>query len=762
MAPDLGVVDQELAGVIDQETGDVTKKSRVSSPAVIRSKFSLYRREDQKRNRNRARIDGMFDGEPPQSEQLLRSLGRGAEFNVNLGTSQRALDLAMSGYIDLANSVQTLMNVESGVGEQAERDYVNTRIAVHATRAIRSWPGFHSSYLELVSEFIKHGVGIAMFADSVDFRFLVSGLQNFLIPQQTRSSPEYVDSAYYREQIPVVQLYSYIEDEKAAEAMGWNVEAVKRSLMSAASTTKKNFSESNWEELQREIKNQDDNTTSMYPNVPLVWAWVKEADGTYSRFCILESTRASGVTPGGEKVDPLEAFLYKDEFSVERPEEAFIPFTYGVGNNGTYHSIRGLGQRIFPLVQAYNRMYCTAMNGAMLSSGVMVQPTSAQSRANMQFQQHGPFMVVPENVQFVEKAFPNLSQSVLPFVQDLTQQLGENMDFYSTAGAAGGSPYRNRLQIEAELASATQLTSANLSLFYSSWTLLVREMTKRLIEGPKSNPVVREFYRRCEEDGVPEVIVKSIDYSRTVAVRAVGAGNASSRVAKLERLQQYAPQYDETGRHNLLYDLTAAELDHEAAERYVPALPGERPTTDFAIASMQNAQLVQGIVLPVLSTELHGEHLRAHLPRIQEITTGIDAGQIDAMQVLQGLINLHDHAAEHTVMLAADPLSQAVVAEANAILQRSNEQILNFTRKAQAEAQNAAQAGEQQEGPSEEDLKQMEQMQKMRHEQTMAQLKVQEQELKLQITQAQGAQKIALADAKAAGNVVAQANTFPR
>jgi len=64
------------------------------------------------------------------------------------------------------------------------------------------------------------------------------------------------------------------------------------------------------------------------------------------------------------------------------------------------------------------------------------------------------------------------------------------------------------------------------------------------------------------------------------------------------------------------------------------------------------------------------------------------------MQVLNGLTLLHEHAFTHVQILASDPWSQPAVASAKASLQRAGEQILNFTRRAQAEAEQGATQGE--------------------------------------------------------------------
>ena len=49
-------------------------------------------------------------------------------------------------------------------------------------------------------------------------------------------------------------------------------------------------------------------------------------------------------------------------------------------------------------------------------------------------------------------------------------------------------------------------------------------MVKRIVVGPKSNPLVREFHRRIAARGITPEILKAIDHDNTYAFRAYGAG----------------------------------------------------------------------------------------------------------------------------------------------------------------------------------------------------------------------------------------------
>lgn len=714
------------------------KASRLESAASLRGQYERSRRADVVRNGQRAKVDGMFDGSPPYVQAMLRQAGQGSRANLNWGDSTRFLDLALAGFIDLANSVETLVSTDlsSGVREQGEKYFHEANINQEVTHAFRNWAGFYPSYLTLATTFIKHGVGFAVFPNEIDWRFKTCGFSNFFIPDNTPAMPDAIEMPVWRYDAPVTELYRYIEDERVAEAAGWNVALVKEAIRSASKADKSKGDGNDWESVQRRVKNGDLYDDNGPVTVRLLFSWPLEFDGSRS-FMIATETGSDG-------------FLYSAPYAYDSTDQAFIPFVYGVGSNGTYHSIRGLGQRLFAHVQTLNRLRCQLVDGAMLASSMIVQPASPDALSRMQIQHLGGVTAVSPGINFVEKNFsPNMLQAVVPAINEITATMNDKQDFYSSAGAAGGSPYRSRLQVEAELESATRLTSASLSLFYAAWTPLLREMTRRLINGPKSDPAVREFYRRLEERGTPAAIVKMVDHPKTRAVRAIGAGNSSARTAAFNELRDLAPNLPEDGRKNLVYDTVANRLGYDAAARYASPADINRPTIDTKIAELENNDLLEGTPIGVQSNELHGEHLLKHLPVIEQIVTGIDDGSIDAMQVLNGLTLLHEHAFTHVQILAADPWSQPAVASAKTTLQRAGEQILNFTRRAQAEAQNAGET--QQAGDLEAEGKRFEQQLKLQ----IAQLAVQAKELEIQRDEARHRQRMELEDLKTAKGIMA-------
>jgi len=715
-------------GSLDDAGAPVETRLKDVKSAI--SIFGTLRRADEKSAINRARIDAMFDGAAPYNATQLQTSGQGLKTNLNFGDAQRLLDISLSAYVDLYSSLERLVEVKGTQGEGSEIKPNEEIVAEELTHLMRSWPEFHSAYLRLCTTFIKHGVAVAYFDSPDDWRFRVGGFTDILIPRQTASSEEAIDIAIGRRNYLLHELHSYIKDPKAAAKVGWNVEEVKRVIKSNA-TTRQRQTYRDYEEVQAELKNNDLYTGIQNPSVAVLHFWVKEMDGSVSHYIAAE--------------DSPKDFLYKKVSRYQKAEQAYVMFTYGVGSNGTYHSIRGLGQRIFSHVQTSNRLRCQQIDGAMLASAIMIQPENQRSLDELQFTFYGAYAVMSPNVKIVEKAIPNLGTAVQPALQDLTQQLQLNTDTVSTYGPTQSSPYRNQMQVVADMDVTTRLSGASLNLFYSSWGRLLREIVRRIATTKRPDAAVKDFFARCEARGVSKEFIQTLDVDRTKAVRSIGNGSHANRMVALRELQGISGQFDDVGRRNLTRDIVSTRVGHDLADRYVPAEVQKRPTVDVKIAFFENQQLMAGQQVPVVANELHGTHLEVHVPVLNQLLEQLNVGEADPMQSLPVLQAFYQHISQTVQFAAGDPALEGIVGQTKQTLNFAEEVINNTAKAAQKIQREQAEAAQAQGGqmPQQPDAKLAEHQIKMQIAQEKA-------ELDMAIKQKKHDQEMAIRDAKAA------------
>lgn len=717
--------DPELKNLDEQ--GKPPVPSRLTDANALRSYFGKLMRLDEGSAMARAKVQAMKDGVPPYEPAALRAAGQSSRANANFLQALHLLNKTCKGYNDIIFSVKDLVQVSTSFGEDAERVRNNRIIAQEVSRTFRRWSSFQPNFLTLVNKFVTHGVCAATFPDPKDFRFEVSGLGEFVFDRQVKASEEKIPIAVSRQDMTVTDLYSMIRDPDKAASLGWNVEATKEAIRKATNRSNSGQNIGQWERFQEEVKNNDLFAGQKYPHIPLLHAWVREFDGSVS-FVIAEK-------------DGDGSFLFTHRSRYKNVDEAFVLFTYGVGE-GTYHSIRGLGHMIYPLVQLLNRIMCHLADSALIAGSIMVQPDSQKALDEMQIQPLGPYTVISPGVTYIERGTPDLTRAAIPVFNEIKENTANYVSQFSAPSVPNGV-YENRLNTEAQMESLASGDAGAIDLFYSALDRLFREMVRRLTARKSSDPLCQEFRRRCEERGVTKEVLDSLDHASTYATRAIGAGSSAARGLGLNRLLQLLPNLDEIGQKRLIYQFVAEIVGYQNADYYAAEPEEPRLDVEAKVAEMENILLLQGNPIGVNPQELHATHAMIHMAPLGQLLEAIERGEADPMDALPGLRAMLEHLAQHAEPLAQDPAQRPVYGAVKQALNNVTQVVDNFERKIRSEERKVAEEGgvideaTGQPADPETDAKAR-----------LAQLKVMQEEFKFELAQTLGQLKIAEQQAK--------------
>ena len=757
----------ELKG-LDPVTGEVPC-ARVGDVDAARSIYLSLKKADEGSSRNRALIDGMFNGAPPFNANDLKEVGQGERTNLDFGEAAALKDQALAGYYDLTNSVDMLARVRTTYGSPEQAAEWSEIIGEEFHRTLRGWSEFEFNHQRLSDYFVSHGVGVSYFEDELDWRWRVTGLNEFRIPRGTRASEAEIEVATVDREYRADELYGFIRDPEIAASLGWDVATVKEALKRACAqdTT---TSLGDWEKLEVELKNNDIlYGTAKSKVVKVVHMWVKEFCGCVSHLIFLQEPLPTDV--GAIK----ESFLYRKEKRFDSPTQCWVTFTYGVGN-GTYHGIRGLGFKIYPHIQVLNRLRCGMVDGALLSSSLIVQPSDSSTRAldDLTLTYYGPYALFPPGLKIVDKAVPNLQQNIIPVINDMAMQMSNNTGAYQTRANTGDSNQaRTAYEVKAQLQKEAVLSNASINLFYHPWKRLLTEVFRRLTRRdynarePGGKEAV-EFRKRCLKRGVPEEAIHRVIHVEPV--RAIGYGSPAMRMAAIDETMSIFGSLDEMGRINLLRDRVAARFGQEVVDRYIPSPQTTlRPPMDFKIAVLENATMSSGSPIPVSPGENHFIHASTHLNAMDQLDRAVAEGASNPMEALSAFKMFLPHLGEHLAQLGSDLVRKDQVAlmrqrhqQLSASAQRLADELQAMqenqqkAQQAEAERQQTALMAEYQ--AMQKKLAESEQLspeaqQRLLERRAELQMKIEKHQADLQMKDAQTAQKLALEDAKAAAKI---------
>lgn len=714
-------------------------RTRIKDAKSAHAIYTSIRNADDASSIDRQKIQSMLDGEPPYSPQQLKSLGQGYRANLNFGESAAALETALSAYSDLVNSVDRLASVKTSEGDPAQRVEWESIIAEEFHRTITDWDEFFYKQQMLSHQFISQGVGVAYFEDNRNWKWSVCGLKDFKVPRGTPACDTKVEIATIERHYLVGELYQFIENPKIATELGWNVEETRRAiLLSTDNGTSSNSRD--WERLQEELKNND----LMYSHarskvVRCIHYFVKEFDGTISHYI---ATRA------GDSDD----FLFQKPSRFKHANEAFVLFSYGIGTNGLLHSVRGLGYKLFPFIQLSNRMRNAIVDGAMLSSALMIQPATGEDVSNLSLMYNGPLSILPPGINVVDKTMPNLAGNVLPIVRDLEVVRQNNTGTYNPKQVMPDGDARTATEVQAQLAQQSILSAQAMNLYYIPFQKLLTEQFRRLatVKYRSDEPGGEEaiaFRKRIEARGVPWKAVEKV--YRIQAVRAIGAGSPGARMLAFNEFMAIMPRFDEVGQRNLIRDRVAARVGYDQVDRYIPKGEIERIPIDAKIAELENGTMQGGRGVSVNPGENHAVHVKVHLEDAARFLQALQQNQVDPKLAMSYLQVQYPHSTAHAEQLALDPSRSQEVGMAREILNQMREAVENIGKQLAAQAKREAQARASQQGGQVDPKTQL----AIQKAQVDSQIKLQQSQLDQRLKAADVQQKMAIRDAEAAQKI---------
>jgi hypothetical protein len=320
--------------------------------------------------------------------------------------------------------------------------------------------------------------------------------------------------------------------------------------------------------------------------------------------------------------------------------------------------------------------------------------------------------------------------------------------FMSPQTQGGGGSYKNQDEIGASLEESASGDSGSMDLFFTVADRTFRRMSKRIINGSKSDKLVAEFHRRVASQGVTPEILNSVDHDSTYAYRTLGAGSPAARSLSFTKLMALLPQLDEIGRKNLIYQFVANEVGYQNVNEFASKAEEPRYNSEASIALLENELLLMGRPVKVLSYQMHGTHVQMQIPPLLETLDAVERGELDPMESLPGLQAFLNHIASHGEELAQDPSQLALYGQVKEAVNNTQQVVTNMERKIKAiQAQGG---GESPDGaPVDPEGKEALAAEKVKQEQ----LKTAMIEFKLNIAQRKGEMELAIQQAKSNQNL---------
>ncbi len=658
----------------DLTVTDSDQEERLSSASALRAMDQRHVEDDADASFNRAAVQALKDFEPPYEQADLDSRRMGDRFNVNFGLVSSLITEATGAYHDLFTSPPSLVKIVLEDDVDADKRQAWASIMSDAwTKMFRAWDGAAAKMLSIADIFVTHGVVIPWFKDKASMLFEVHSLEECKFPPDTEAIPSRVELMTIRLKVDLPELHSKLNGKSYADLTdnpkdldGWNGKALHWLIANARPQGNQDEAH-NYEAVARDIKACRLSCNTSLPSVTLVWGFVKELDGRISVYACTRDLYGAGCENGAVKAGATphannDVFIYRKQGAFDDANQMFMIFGFSAGQKNKIHTIRAMGYALYEAGQADNVLRCKMMDAARHRASEIYETDSAiKDVDDIQFVDVGHALIMPKGLKGVQQSsMARLDQS-LGFAISSNNQIMDRhgMGLASNSVADNPNARRNEMQVTVEVEHLNKMQSFAISLFYSPYDNLFRELVRRGYQETQKDRallrLVEAMKAECVAKGVPEEMFGKINLPATQATRLVGAGSKGSRLIGYQQLAQMYSSMDDKGQEFFNYDLACEIKGAEAAERYF-GMPGERRGhEDIAISQIENWLLLEGDLVETVPGENRMVHLREHL---EELTAGIqevNEGGADLAQWTMDHIPLYRHAVDTLEQTSVHP-----------------------------------------------------------------------------------------------------------
>jgi hypothetical protein len=564
---------------------------------------------DRLRARERAKVQGMVDGNQPYDPVKLKSMGQGWRTNLNFMEAYSNIQAVKTPYFALIGSVPTYAEIRTKEGGPNQNLY-SSIITRQFTRLIKGWCDFSFQMQKAQQELVKFGVGPVLLPDMYNWRFQALRHRDLLVPEHGSATPS--EWAYFaiRTEMQAMDLWFRAMPENAdySEEVGWNIDQTRQAVMLASKDIfggRLTWDGRNWEQWQEAFKNNDIYMTLVASEALMVYhLFIKEYSGKLSHYILAENAL-------------LPDFLFKKVNRYDTTEQVLTIFRNDVGN-GDYHSIRGLGRLQYQHLECTNRLKCHLFDMGIAGTAINLKASTSKARDEMQLMQLGPINVLPPDVDIVQNRIVGFLTDAITVDRELSSHLSSNLGTFRKGVGYGSQQTRpTATQVQQDIITTTQITEGQMILHFLDLDQLYEQMYIRASDPNTPDKEAKAFQKDCHDEGVPMIALRNYEFIR--ATRTAGYGSPQMRQVRSQQMMPYVGMLPESGRYNWVRDEVIAIAGPENLDRYFPEQAF--PTHDQWEANQENGLAHAGQHPMVADGQNHAIHCDSHIGALEQMVT---------------------------------------------------------------------------------------------------------------------------------------------
>lgn len=422
--------------ILDPETLEPRKKpidDAKEAHAVAKRLFD----DRQTANEQLGLIRLKYDGEPPYKTEELTREGRWWSANFSVKSISVSVSRSTPPYISLVDGLRFLTAArlpDAAARSQANDDKVQAMALPTAqsvqsdapdaagfpgpeptplpgpsekseifqrgiTSLVRGWPGFRTFLYRVVDENTLYGFVCVGWPDDIEWRPEAFTFDRYAISSEASHDIGECEAIAFRKDFAIHELVNFIQDRKAAEDAGWDVDNVVDAVNDATPEDEDNDKYASQSKRYADTIRNATYSKAMREKTKVVRAWIvvyREYDGSVSQYIVARGSEGST----GDK-------LFYSEERFDRMADVATLFSVQWGNGKHYGSI-GMGRELYGPHIARDRNMCRMQDGVFLNSMARLPEDRGRSPNRSPLTIQPPFL-------YVDATAENLAIDAHPF-----------------------------------------------------------------------------------------------------------------------------------------------------------------------------------------------------------------------------------------------------------------------------------------------------------------------------------------------------------
>lgn len=675
----------------------------LKSPAKTLSIIQSMMDADRGRSRNRVRIQRLFNGDAPYTQEEADTLK--AETNINFLEGTRIMNGARSQFAAALLKPGNFFDVSLDFGPDHKRVAWGNIITREVNRVLKRSRKYRDVIESQIGNICLHGVGPATWLRDRDWCPKPHAIEDVLVPANTLQSLENLTHFAVHVAFTVQDLMGMTRKDKS----GWNMGLVNRVIAKLAkmedeATSFQSTSDAYYfpEKLEEDFKEN----SLFYGSdaVPVCWAWdfyyldaSCSCGPSWKRRIVVDQTQQGlpdASTMNEWLYDPGDRCHGKDVSQIMH-----VQFADGaVKPPYRWHSTRSLGYLLYGVCHLQDRLRCRFSDSVFEQMLWMFRVRSEEDQEAVRKVDLGHMGIVPDGLSWVS---PNERQQIDVNLMNQAfsmnrQNMAESAAQFQADMNDGTRKEMTATEVMARANASNALMGSMLTRAYTAAEDQYREILRRFFTIEHEDCV--RFRQRCEAQGVDPVCWGRIGDMDINAERAPGSGNKMLEIASAEKLMAVRPLLSPPAQQAVLHMYVEANTDNAGlAAKLVPMEDGgpsravERATLAWGtlwlgqpvvVADAINRVEYVGTLLQMLDAQLQKTEQQGGMPQPQDV---------------MGMMNVMQHVSDQTARLDGDESMQPFVRRVQDALKNAGNLVKGYMQRIQEAqmAQQEAQGGQQ-------------------------------------------------------------------